>query len=392
MAYEYVEAPVEGAKIKVIGVGGGGGNALNSIADQGIIGNVDYIAINTDIQALKNSKATEKIQIGSKLTKGLGAGAKPEVGKAAAEESQEEITDALKDADMVFITAGMGGGTGTGAAPVVAKIAHDLEKLTIAVVSKPFKFEGPRKLEKAEQGIRALLENVDALIVIPNQNLLATGQKLTMKQSYALSDEVLKTDVISIAEIITRHDEINVDFADITTIIKNAGFAHMAIGRGQGKDKVPEVVAQVIKSDLLETSVAGAKRLLVNITMSEDIVVDEIDELTNAITEIVDEDAEIIFGNGYDSEMNDEVKVTVIAADFDGAGAMRQEVAAQPQPQPQNVARPMFGQQQVSMPQSAPSAAEMSAKDQAEANHRAGVKAADNPTYYDDIFNIFKSK
>ena len=390
MAYEYVEAPVEGAKIKVIGVGGGGGNALNSIADQGIIGNVDYIAINTDIQALKNSKATEKIQIGSKLTKGLGAGAKPEVGKAAAEESQEEITDALKDADMVFITAGMGGGTGTGAAPVVAKIAHDLEKLTIAVVSKPFKFEGPRKLEKAEQGIRALLENVDALIVIPNQNLLATGQKLTMKQSYALSDEVLKTDVISIAEIITRHDEINVDFADITTIIKNAGFAHMAIGRGQGKDKVPEVVAQVIKSDLLETSVAGAKRLLVNITMSEDIVVDEIDELTNAITEIVDEDAEIIFGNGYDSEMNDEVKVTVIAADFDGAGAMRQEAAAQPQPQ--NAARPMFGQQQVSMPQSAPSAAEMSAKDQAEANHRAGVKAADNPTYYDDIFNIFKSK
>ena len=376
MAYEYVEAPVEGAKIKVIGVGGGGGNALNSIADQGIIGNVDYIAINTDIQALKNSKATEKIQIGAKLTHGLGAGAKPEVGEASAIESQDEITEALKDADMVFITAGMGGGTGTGAAPVVAKIAHDMEKLTIAVVSKPFRFEGTKKLEKAEKGINALLDNVDALIVIPNQNLLATGQKLTMKQSYALSDEVLKTDVISIAEIITRHDEINVGFSDITTIIKNAGFAHMAIGRGQGKDKVPEVVAQVIKSDLLETAIAGAKRLLVNITMSEDIVVDEIDELTNAITEAVDEDAEIIFGNGYDPNMNDEVYVTVIAADFDGASVKRAEAKAAT----------------AAASEAASAAAGTDNIAKAEAMHRAGVKAADNPTYYDDIFNIFKNK
>ena len=379
MAYEYVEAPIEGAKIKVIGVGGGGGNALNSIADTGIIGNVDYIAINTDIQALKNSKAQEKIQIGPKQTHGLGAGAKPEVGEASAIESQDDITEVIKDADMVFITAGMGGGTGTGAAPVVAKIAHDMEKLTIAVVSKPFRFEGAKKMEKAEVGIAKLLENVDALIVIPNQNLLSTGQKLTMKQSYALSDEVLKTDVISIAEIITRHDEINVDFADITTIIKDAGFAHMAIGHGQGKDKVPDVVSQVIKSDLLETSVAGAKRLLVNITMSEDIVVDEIDELTQAITEAVDEDAEIIFGNGYDSNMNDEVYVTVIAADFDGAAQRIADI--------QDKAQPLASAAAAARPK-----AEEGAKEQAEANHRAGVKAADNPTYYDDIFNIFKSK
>ena len=382
MAYEYVEAPIEGAKIKVIGVGGGGGNALNSIADTGIIGNVDYIAINTDIQALKNSKAQEKIQIGPKQTHGLGAGAKPEVGEASAIESQDDITEVIKDADMVFITAGMGGGTGTGAAPVVAKIAHDMEKLTIAVVSKPFRFEGAKKMEKAEVGIAKLLENVDALIVIPNQNLLSTGQKLTMKQSYALSDEVLKTDVISIAEIITRHDEINVDFADITTIIKDAGFAHMAIGHGQGKDKVPDVVSQVIKSDLLETSVAGAKRLLVNITMSEDIVVDEIDELTQAITEAVDEDAEIIFGNGYDSNMNDEVYVTVIAADFDGAAQRIADI--------QDKAQPLADA--LSAAAAARPKAEEGAKEQAEANHRAGVKAADNPTYYDDIFNIFKSK
>ncbi|MDO5125103.1 MAG: cell division protein FtsZ [Ruminococcus sp.] len=370
MSYEYVEAPMEGAKIKVIGVGGGGGNALNCIAGAGIEGNVDYIAINTDIQALKNSKATEKIQIGAKLTHGLGAGAKPEIGAASAQESKEEIAEVIKDADMVFVTAGMGGGTGTGAAPVVAQIAQEMEKLTVAVVTKPFNFEGPKKMEKAEQGIEQLLEHVDALIVIPNQNLLTGDQKLTMRQSYALADEVLKTDVISIAEIITRHDDINVDFADITTIIKNAGFAHMAIGHGTGKDKVQDVVAQVISSDLLETSIRGAKRLLVNITMSEDIVVDEIDALTNAITEAVDPDAEIIFGNGYDPNATDEVYVTVIAADFDGNGG-----------KPVSVNRASL---------SANYAANSQAD--AEAMHKAGVKAADNPNYYDDIFNIFKNK
>ncbi|GAB5081685.1 cell division protein FtsZ [Hominimerdicola sp. 21CYCFAH17_S] len=374
MSYEYVEAPVEGARIKVIGVGGGGGNALNCIACAGITGNVDYIAINTDIQALKNSKATEKIQIGSKLTHGLGAGAKPEIGEASAQESRDEIAEVIKDADMVFITAGMGGGTGTGAAPVVAEIAQEMEKLTVAVVTKPFKFEGPKKMDKAEKGIAAMLEHVDALIVIPNQNLLSGDQKLTMRQSYALADEVLKTDVISIAEIITRHDEINVDFADITTIIKNAGFAHMAIGHGQGKDKVQDVVAQVISSDLLETSITGAKRLLVNITMSEDIVVDEIDELTNAITEAVDPDAEIIFGNGYDSNSNDEVYVTVIAADFDGSKKDSDS----------NAKKAAFSANF--------SAASDDAKADAEAMHKAGVKAADNPNYYDDIFNIFKNK
>lgn len=398
MAYEYVEAPAEGAKIKVIGVGGGGGNALNSIADTGIAGNVDYIAINTDIQALKNSKAPQKLQIGAKLTNGLGAGAKPEIGEASAIESQDEIADAIRDADMVFITAGMGGGTGTGAAPVVAKISHDMDKLTIAVVSKPFKFEGSKKMEKAEKGIQALLENVDALIVIPNQNLLGSGTKLPMKQSYALADEVLKIDVISIAEIITRHDEINVDFADITTIIKNAGFAHMAIGHGQGKDKVQDVVAQVIKSDLLETSLEGAKRLLINITMSEDIMVDEIDELTNAITEAVDDDAEIIFGNGYDENMTDEVYVTVIAADFNGAGS-RRTAAEETQSQVVNaagrqryVATQFTQQEQVEIPDPKPTAAENNAKDLANARYNAGVKSPGNPSYYNDIFEIFKSK
>ena len=254
------------------------------------IGGVEFIGINTDKQALQLCKAPSLLQIGEKLTKGLGAGAQPEIGQKAAEESAEELAQAVKGADMVFVTCGMGGGTGTGAAPVVAKIAKEQGILTVGVVTKPFKFEGPKKMEKAERGIDALLDHVDALIVIPNQNLLTGQDKLTMRQSYALADEVLKTDVISIAEIITRHDDINVDFADITTIIKDAGFAHMAIGHGTGKDKVQDVVSQVISSDLLETSIKGAKRLLVNITMSEDIVVDEIDNLTNAITEAVDPD------------------------------------------------------------------------------------------------------
>ena len=245
MGYEIVDEPVAGAKIKVIGVGGGGGNALNGIIAQGIRGNVEYIAVNTDAQALKKFDAENTIQIGRKLTKGLGAGAKPEIGESSAQESKDEIAEKIKDADMVFITAGMGGGTGTGAAPVIAEIARELNKLTIGVVTKPFKFEGIKKMDRAEKCIEALKQNVDALIVIPNQNLIDTDMKnLTMAQAYAISDNVLKTDVIAIAEIITRHDEINVDFADVTTILTNAGQAHIAIGHGEGKDKVQDILNQ----------------------------------------------------------------------------------------------------------------------------------------------------
>ena len=252
MSYEFVEEPMVGASIKVIGVGGGGGNALNGIAAAGIQGNVEYIAVNTDIQALKKSQADRQIQIGAKLTHGLGAGAKPEIGEASAQESQDEIAEAIKDADMVFITAGMGGGTGTGAAPVVAEIAQSLEKLTIGVVTKPFKFEGVKKMQRAESGIEQLVKHVDALIVIPNQNLITSDMRLTMKQSYQIADEVLKTDVIAIAEIITRHDEINVDFADVTTILKGAGRAHIAIGHGEGKDKVQDIAERVYVDDAIK--------------------------------------------------------------------------------------------------------------------------------------------
>ncbi len=376
MSYEFVEEPVIGAKIKVIGVGGGGGNALNCIAEAGIEGNVEYIAINTDIQALKKSSATRQIQIGAKLTHGLGAGAKPEIGEASAQESRDEIAEAIADADMVFITAGMGGGTGTGAAPVVAEIAQSLDKLTIAVVTKPFKFEGARKMERAEKGIEALTNNVDALIVIPNQNLITNEMRLTMRQSYAIADDVLKTDVIAIAEIITRHDDINVDFADVTTILKNAGRAHIALGHGEGKDKVNDIISQVVASDLLETSITGARRLIVNVTMSEDLLISDMDELTAAIADAADEGAEIIFGNGTNPDAKDSMDVTVIAADF----------IDRPDQAGQAPFIPSFAQ-------SVPTAKKPEdAKADAEAMHRAGVKAADNPNYYDDIFNIFKNK
>ncbi len=304
------------AKIKVVGVGGGGGNALNCIVATGIQ-NVEYISINTDAQALKNSKATSKIQIGQKLTHGLGAGGKPEVGEAAAQESKDEIQDTLKGADMIFITAGMGGGTGTGAAPVVAEIARDMGILTVAVVTKPFAFEGKRKASQADRGIDALVKNVDSLVVIPNQKLLTGRENLTMRQSFGLADDILKTAVLSVTELILRHGEINVDFADVKSIMSNAGYAHMAIGHGEGKDKVADAVQQVISSPLLETSIKGAKRLLINITMSEDIGTGDIAELTDTITKAAAEDVDLIFGADFKEDLSDTIDIIVIASDFD---------------------------------------------------------------------------
>lgn len=303
------------AKIKVVGVGGGGGNALNCIVAAGVT-DVDYIAVNTDAQALKKSKATTKIQIGQKLTGGLGAGGKPEKGEGAAQESKDEILENLKGADMVFITAGMGGGTGTGAAPVVAEIAKELGILTVAVVTKPFDFEGTMKAKRAEMGIANLLQNVDSLIVIPNQKLLTGRENLTMRQAFNLADDILKTAVSSVTELILGEGDINVDFADVKSIMSNAGYAHMAIGHGEGKDKVADAVAQVISSPLLETSIKGAKRLLLNIAISDDIIAGDVAELTNSIAKAADKDVELIFGQKYTSELSDTIDVIVIASDF----------------------------------------------------------------------------
>ena len=302
--------------IKVIGVGGGGGNALNCMADSGVT-DIEYIAINTDAAALRNSKATSKIQIGSKLTRGRGAGNKPEVGERSAEENKEEIAAALKDADMIFITAGMGGGTGTGAAPVVAQIAKEMDILTVAVVTKPFLFEREQKMLQAERGIAELRKYVDSLIVIPSEKLLVGFEKpLTMRESFSLADDILKTGVKSISDLITDDGFINLDFADVSTIMKGAGYAHMAIGHGQGKDKATDAAKAVISSPLLETSISGANRLLINIAMSEDVLAEDVDTATKMITDTAADDVEFVFGTAFKEDMQDEMRITVIAAGF----------------------------------------------------------------------------
>ncbi len=364
MAVFAYDTPVIGeVKIKVVGVGGGGGNALNCMVMAGIE-NIDYISVNTDAQALNRSLATEKIQIGAKLTHGLGAGGKPEIGEGSAQESRDEVADAIKGANMIFITAGMGGGTGTGAAPVVAEIAKEMGILTVAVVTKPFKFEGAKKLAQGEKGIEELLRNVDSLIVIPNEKLLSSEQKLTMRQSFALADDVLKAGVKSISDLILNDGFINLDFADVSTIMKNAGFAHMAIGTGSGKDKVQEATKQVITSPLLETSIKGARRLLVNIVASEDILIDEVNEVASIIQAAAAPDVEIIFGASYKEDAQDFISVTVIAADFENGMS--------------GLTSPKLETQTV------PATPGVSAS-----NSKPSVNSSE---YYDDIFDIIKRR
>lgn len=302
--------------IKVIGVGGGGGNAVNRMVKMGVRC-VEFIAINTDDHVLQFSNASQKIQIGEKITHGKGAGSKPEVGREAAEENREEITDVLKDTDMVFITAGMGGGTGTGAAPVVAEIAKDLGILTVAIVTKPFAFEGKKRMEQAEAGIAALREHVDSLIVVPNERLkYASEQRITLKNAFDLADDVLRQGVQSISDLILIPGLVNLDFADVTAIMNNAGYAHMGIGYAQGKDKAEEAARMAITSPLLETSIDGAKGVIVNITASADIGLDEIDVASAMITDQADPDANIIWGAVLDENLEDEMSVTVIATGF----------------------------------------------------------------------------
>lgn len=305
--------------IKVVGVGGGGGNALNCMVNAGVK-NVEYISVNTDAAALRSSKATVKIQIGQKLTRGRGAGNKPEIGMKSAEENRDEVAAALQGANMVFITAGMGGGTGTGAAPVVAATAKSMEILTVAVVTKPFLFEREQKMLQAERGIEELKQHVDALVVIPNEKLLTGAEHaLTMRESFALADDVLKTGVRSISDLIMVDGFINCDFADVCTIMKDAGYAHMAIGHGSGKDKAVEAANSVITSPLLETSISGAHRLLVNVTIAEDVLSTDVDTATKMITDAAAPDVEFIFGAAFDENLSDEMQITVIATGFEDA-------------------------------------------------------------------------
>lgn len=303
-------------QIKVIGVGGGGGNAVNSMVDAGIVG-VEFISINTDRQILQNSKATHKIQIGEKATSGMGAGGDPTIGRKAAEESREAITEVLKNTDMVFITAGMGGGTGTGAAPVVAEIAKEMGILTVGIVTKPFRFEGRRRMLHAEEGIKELEKEVDSLIVIPNDRLRLLGDKsLGIRDAFGKANEVLWQGVKSISDTIKVPGYINLDFADIKSVMKDAGRAHMGIGRGKGNDCAAEATERAITSPLLETTIEGASGVIINVTCSSDMPLDKIEEAGDLISQNTHPDANIIFGSVFDEDMGDEMLITVIATGF----------------------------------------------------------------------------
>ena len=307
--------------IMVIGVGGGGGNAVNRMVSDGLQG-VEFIAMNTDQQALAKNHASVKVQLGSKLTKGRGAGADPEIGQRAAEESKDEIANALKGSQMVFITAGMGGGTGTGAAPVVAEVAHDLGILTVGIVTKPFSFEGKRKMGLAEQGIANLLMHVDSLIVIPNERLkMISQEKITLMNAFQAADNVLRQGVESISALINVPAFINLDFADVRSIMKDAGYAHMGVGSAKGAGKAENAAKAAISSPLLETSIAGAHGVIINITSSPDIGLEDVETAAGLITQSAHPDANIIWGTAFDENLSDEMRVTVVATGFDNKSA-----------------------------------------------------------------------
>ena len=366
MAFTQESGPDNVVTIKVVGVGGAGNNVVNRMVRMGTQG-VEFIAVNTDKPALAISSADQKIQIGEKLTHGQGAGADPEVGKKAAEESRNNIAKALESADMVFIACGMGGGTGTGASPVVADIARESGILTVGVVTKPFSFEGKRRMQRAEAGIENLLGKVDSLLIIPNDRLKhATDQKLTFANAFQIADDVLLQAVTSISELIKNTGFINLDFADVTSIMKDAGYAHMGVGHAAGKGKAADAARAAVASPLMETSINGAKGILVNITGSMDIGLEDVEEAATLVQEAAHPDANIIFGATFDETMDDEIRVTVIATRFDDG--------------PRTVAKPeeKKGMYTEASSQAAKPAAETSSE-----------PAGDEKDPFDDIFNIF---
>ena len=310
---------IDGARIKVIGVGGGGNNAVDRMIEAGVT-KAEFICVNTDAQQLANVKAPTVLNIGRKLTSGLGAGAKPEIGRQAAEESKDEIKNLVKDTEMVFVTAGMGGGTGTGAAPIIAEAAKSLGVLTVAVVTKPFFFEGPQRMRNAEEGIKNLAEKVDAIVTIPNDLLLKIAdKKVTIKDSFKLADDVLRQGVQGIIEVITQRGIMNCDFADVRTIMKDSGVAHMGIGVGKGENAAQDAVRAAIESPLLETSIEGAENVLLNITGGSEFSIVDMGEVSSIVRDLVSEEANIIVGTAMDDNLKDEIKVTLIATGLDGS-------------------------------------------------------------------------
>ncbi|HEY2961048.1 MAG TPA: cell division protein FtsZ [Pyrinomonadaceae bacterium] len=338
------DPPLTGARIKVIGIGGGGSNAVNRMIEAGIEG-IEFLVANTDLQALKRSRAPIKIQLGSRLTKGLGAGADPNVGREAALEDTDKIIEVLEGADMVFVTTGLGGGTGTGAAPIVASLATELDALTVAVVTKPFHFEGRRRMQQADHGLRELRECVDTVITIPNERLLHTVDRgVSLSDSFRVADDVLRQAVQGISDLITVPGLINLDFADVKSIMQGMGMALMGAGRATGENRAIEATQQAISSPLLEeATIQGAKGVLINITGGPDLTLFEVNAASSIIRESADDDANIIFGAVIDETLTDEMKITVIATGFDKESASLGSAAATtvlPTPQPRYVPRP----------------------------------------------------
>ncbi|WP_337491188.1 cell division protein FtsZ [Vescimonas sp.] len=357
--------------IKVIGVGGGGNNVVNRMVTSGVKG-VDFVAVNTDKQALNSSAASYKIQIGEKLTGGKGAGSDPEVGRKAAEESRNQLTKALENTDMVFVTAGMGGGTGTGAAPVVAESAREQGILTVGVVTKPFGFEGRRRMTQAEQGIEELRGKVDSLVIIPNERLkYATDQKITFSNAFEIADDVLRQAVVSISDLIRETGFINLDFADVTAVMKDAGLAHMGVGRAAGKGKAEEAARMAISSPLLETSIQGAKGVLINVTGSMDIGLEEVEQAATLVQEAVSPDALTIFGATFDENLDDEIRVTVIATGF----AEPDEVA--------QISKPVAGK-------AAPEAEQPAQEPTEGITPEEEAELKEEQSHFDDILKIFE--
>ena len=383
MDFKAEAGPENVVTIKVVGVGGAGNNVVNRMVKAGTQG-VEFVAINTDRQALAVSNADQKLQIGEKMTRGQGAGSDPEIGKRSAEESRNNIAKAVEDADMVFITAGMGGGTGTGAAPVVAEIAKDAGLLTVGVVTKPFKFEGKRRMDQANAGIKELLGRVDSLLIIPNDRLkFATDQKVTLANAFEIADDVLLQAVTSISNLIKNTGFINLDFADVNCIMRNAGFAHMGVGHAAGKGKAEEAARMAVASPLMETSINGAHGVLINITGSEDMDLEDVETAASLVQEAAHPDANIIFGATFDDSLDDEIRVTVIATGFEEGGAAAQAAPAAAAAQAAPRAQGLFTGAAEKAAAAAPVAP-------AAAAEPAAPAAEEDP--FDSIFKIFNTK
>ena len=401
MTFERDNSCESGVVIRVVGVGGGGNNAVNRMIAANIRG-VEFVTVNTDRQALRNSEAPVQMVIGEKITKGFGAGANPEIGARAAEESIDDIKKMLSGADMVFVTAGMGGGTGTGAAPIVARLAHEMGILTIGIVTKPFSFEGKRRQEQAEGGIKELRQYVDSLVVIPNEKLKQVSDtRITLGNAFEIADDVLRRGVQSISELINVPGFINLDFADVTSVMKNAGYAHMGVGGATGADKAELAARAAISSPLLETSIHGARGILISITASHDVGLEEVDLASSMISREAHPDANVIWGLAFDESLDDEMRVTIIATGFENKESAVEESAPAEAEQPVQVAEaaPTYAEPVASAPAVAPTytapAAEQ--KEEAPAVHAPkydseGEDSSISEDDFDNIMSIFRNR